>query len=310
MRSDYPVPPAGNILETIGLTPMVRLNRMPRANSATVYCKLESKNPGGSVKDRIALSMIEEAESRGLIKPGATIIEPTSGNTGIGLAVVCAVKGYRLVLTMPEDMSAERQRLLEWLGAELVLTPALEGMSGAVFTAQALAEEKGYFMPQQFVNPANPDIHRRTTAREIMRDLDGKIDAFVAGVGTGGTVTGVGEIFKKEIPGVKVFAVEPAQTAVLSGGRPGMTKIQGLGAGFVPGILNRDVIDEVITVADASAIDTAGRLAREEGILCGFSSGAAAFAALDVARRLGPGKTVVTVLPDTGERYLTMLIRR
>lgn len=310
MWADPPIPPADSILETIGRTPMVRLNRLPRANSAAVYCKLESRNPGGSVKDRIALSMVEEAERQGLINPGSTIVEPTSGNTGIGLAVVCAVKGYRLILTMPEDMSTERQRLLEWLGAELVLTPALEGMSGAVFTAQEMAEEKGYFMPQQFVNPANPEVHRLTTAREILRDLDGKIDAFVSGVGTGGTLTGVGEVLKKEVPGVRVFAVEPAQTAVLSGGRPGMTKIQGLGAGFVPGILNRAVIDEIITVADASAIDTAGRLAREEGILCGFSSGAAVFAALDVAKRLGSGKTVVTVLPDTGERYLTMLFRR
>lgn len=310
MTSDRPVPPSESILAFIGNTPLVRLSRLVKANSAEVYAKLESKNPGGSVKDRIALAMVEDAEARGLLKPGSIIVEPTSGNTGIGLAIVAAVKGYRLILTMPEDMSLERQRLLEWLGAELVLTPALEGMSGAVFAAQEMAEQKGYFMPQQFINPANPDVHRRTTAREIIRDLNGRIDAFVAGVGTGGTLTGVGETLKKEIPGVKVVAVEPAQTAVLSGGRPGLTKIQGLGAGFIPGILNRDIIDEIITVADASAIETANRMAREEGVLCGFSSGAAVFAALDVAKRLGPGHTVVTILPDTGERYLTMLVRR
>lgn len=310
MTSDRPVPPSESILASIGNTPLVRLSRLVKANSAEVYAKLESKNPGGSVKDRIALAMVEDAEARGLLKPGSIIVEPTSGNTGIGLAIVAAVKGYRLILTMPEDMSLERQRLLEWLGAELVLTPALEGMSGAVFAAQEMAEQKGYFMPQQFINPANPDVHRRTTAREIIRDLNGRIDAFVAGVGTGGTLTGVGETLKKEIPGVKVVAVEPAQTAVLSGGRPGLTKIQGLGAGFIPGILNRDIIDEIITVADASAIETANRMAREEGVLCGFSSGAAVFAALDVAKRLGPGHTVVTILPDTGERYLTMLVRR
>ncbi len=298
---------AGSVLETIGGTPLVRLRRVPEAGAAAVLGKLEARNPGGSVKDRIALSMIEDAERRGLIKPGDTIVEATSGNTGIGLCVVAAAKGYRLVLAMPEDMSAERRRLFQWMGAELVLTPAIEGMSGAVWAAQDLAGRHGYFMPRQFENPANPRVHRETTAREILAATGGDVHAFVAGVGTGGTLTGTAEVLRREIPGLLVVAVEPLRSAVLSGGRPGFTRIQGLGAGFVPGVLNREIIDQVIAVSDQDAVDMARRLAREEGILCGFSSGAAVWAALQVARELGEGRTVVTVLPDTGERYLSML---
>ncbi len=298
---------AESVLETIGATPLVRLRRLPGAEDAFVLAKLESRNPGGSVKDRIALSMVEDAERRGLLKPGDTIVEATSGNTGIGLCVVAAAKGYRLILTMPEDMSAERRRLFSWMGAELVLTPAIEGMSGAVYAANELAREHGYFLPRQFENPANPRVHRETTGPEILAATGGRLDAFVAGVGTGGTLTGTGEVLRREVPGLLVVAVEPARSAVLSGKRPGFTKIQGLGAGFVPGVLNREVYDEVIAVADQDAIDTARRLAREEGILCGFSSGAACWAALQVARRLGPGKTVVTLFPDTGERYLSLM---
>lgn len=296
-----------SVLETIGGTPMVRLRRLPGPRDAHLLAKLEARNPGGSVKDRIALSMVEDAERRGVLKPGDTLVEATSGNTGIGLCVVAAAKGYRLVLTMPEDMSAERRRLFQWMGAELVLTPAIEGMSGAVYAAQELAREHGYFLPRQFENPANPRAHRDTTAPEILAATGGRLDAFVAGVGTGGTLTGTAEVLRREIPGLLVVAVEPARSAVLSGKRPGFTKIQGLGAGFVPGVLNREAYDEVIAVADQDAIDTARRLAREEGLLCGFSSGAACWAALQVARRLGPGKTVVTLFPDTGERYLSLM---
>jgi len=289
---------------------MVRINRLVGPESAEVVAKLESFNPAGSVKDRIALSMIEDAEARGLIKPGDTIIEPTSGNTGIGLAMVAAAKGYRLILTMPENMTDERKALLTLFGAELILTPASEGMSGAVRKAEELARLHGYFMPQQFNNPANPEIHRRTTAREILEDTDGKLDAFVAGVGTGGTITGVGEVLKEKMPWVRIVAVEPARSPVLSGGKPGPHGIPGIGAGFIPAVLNLEVIDEIITVKDEDARETMLRLIREEGILAGISSGAAMWAALQVAKRLGPGKRVVVVLPDTGERYLSLFQER
>jgi len=279
---------------------------MVPAGGATVWAKLESFNPGGSVKDRIALSMIEAAEQDGRLRPGSTIIEPTSGNTGIGLAMVAAVKGYRLILTMPDTMSQERRDLLAAFGAELILTPGAQGMKGAVAKAQELAAQNpDYFMPQQFENPANPEIHRRTTAQEILAQVPGPIHAFVGGVGTGGTITGVGEVLKSCYPGVQIVAVEPAASPVLSGGQPGPHKIQGIGAGFVPAILNRDVIDEIIQVTNEDAAETARRLVREEGLLVGISSGAAAWAALQVAVRLGEGKTVVVVLPDTGERYLS-----
>ena len=307
--SDSPaLPPMiyDDVLQLIGRTPLVRLNRLPGPQSATVLAKIESRNPGGSVKDRIGLAMIEAAEREGKLRPGDTVVEPTSGNTGIGLAVACAVKGYRLLLTMPEDMSIERRKLLALLGAELVLTPAIEGMSGAVYQAQELMREHGYFMPQQFMNPANPAIHRETTAREILHDTAGSLDAVVAMVGTGGTITGIGQVLHAEAPHVRVVAVEPAKSAVLSGGRPGITRIQGTGAGFVPGILDRSVIAEVMTVEDEDAIAMAERLAKEEGILAGISAGGAVVAALSVAEQLGAGKTVVTIIPDAGERYLSM----
>src|SRR6266513_3737937 len=295
-----------SVLELIGGTPLVRLNRLPKPGGATVVAKIESRNPGGSVKDRIALAMIEDAERTGALKPGGTIVEPTSGNTGIGLAMVAAVKGYRLILTMPEDMSVERQRLLARFGAELHLTPAIEGMTGAVFAAEELVREHpDYFMPQQFENPANPEAHRRTTALEILDAVAGRLDAFVAGVGTGGTVTGVGEVLKEKLPGVRVIAVEPAKSPVLSGGRARPHAIQGIGASFVPGVLNRSIIDRIVLVRDEDAIGWSRRLAREEGLLVGVSGGAAAFAACAVAAELGPEQLVVTVLPDTGERYLS-----
>ena len=299
---------AGSVLELIGRTPLVRLNRLPKGDGATVLAKVESLNPGGSVKDRIALSMVEDAERQGLLRPGGTLVEPTSGNTGIGLAIAAAVKGYRLILTMPDDMSVERQRLLARLGAEIHLTPAIEGMTGAVFAAQELVREHPeYVMPQQFQNPANPEAHRRGTALEILEALNGqRLDAFVAGVGTGGTLTGVGEVLKEKIPGVRVIAVEPARSPVLSGGRPRPHAIQGIGASFVPGVLNRDIIDEIITVRDEDAIAWSRRLAREEGLLVGISAGAAAFAACAVAATLVPSQLVLTVLPDTGERYLSL----
>ena len=297
---------ASSVLELIGHTPMVRLNRLPRPGGAGVVAKLESVNPGGSVKDRIAVAMLDAAEQQGRLKPGSTIVEPTSGNTGIGLAMASAVKGYRLILTMPDDMSVERQRLLARFGAELHLTPAIEGMTGAVYAAQELCREHpGYFMPQQFENPANPEAHRRTTALEILDAVGGHLDAFVAGVGTGGTVTGVGEVLKQKLPGARVIAVEPANSPVLSGGRSRPHSIQGIGASFVPGVLNRSVIDRIVVVRDEDAIAWSRRLAREEGLLVGVSAGAAAFAACAVAAELPPEQLVVTVLPDTGERYLS-----
>jgi len=298
---------ADTVLDLIGGTPLVRLKRLPEPGGARVLAKIESRNPGASVKDRIAAAMIEDAERRGALTPGATIVEPTSGNTGVGLAMVAAVKGYRLILTMPEDYSVERQRLFARFGAEIHLTPAIEGMSGAVFAAQELCREHPeYFMPQQFQNPANPAIHRRTTALEILDATDGRVDAFVAGVGTGGTITGVGEVLKDKIPGVRVVAVEPAKSAVLSGGPFRPHGIQGIGASFVPGVLNRDVIDRIVTVRDEDATAWSRRLSREEGILAGISSGAAAWAACRVAAELAPTQTVVTILPDTGERYLSL----
>jgi cysteine synthase A len=281
---------------------------MPGPEHAEVWAKVEAMNPGGSVKDRICLNMIEAAEREGKLKPGDTIIEPTSGNTGIGLAMVAAVKGYKLVVTMPEDMSLARRDLLARYGAEVVLTPAIEGMTGAVFAAQELiGKNKQYFMCQQFENPANPDIHRRTTAQEILEATDGRIDALVAGVGTGGTITGVGEVLREKLgKGVLIAAVEPTRSPVLGGGRAGVHAIQGIGASFVPGILNRDVYDEIIAVTDEDAIDMSRRLCREEGMLVGISSGANVWAAIKVAKRLGEAKRVVTVLCDTGERYLQM----
>ncbi len=285
---------ASSVLELIGDTPMVRLNRLPRPGGAGVVAKLESVNPGGSVKDRIAVAMLEAAEEQGRLRLGSTIVEPTSGNTGIGLAMAAAVKGYRLILTMPDDMSVERQRLLARFGAEIHLTPAIEGMTGAVYAAQELCREHpDYVMPQQFENPANPEAHRRTTALEILDAVAGRLDAFVAGVGTGGTVT------------VRVIAVEPAKSPVLSGGKARPHAIQGIGASFVPGVLNRSVVDRIILVRDEDAIAWSRRLAREEGLLVGISAGAAAFAACAVAAELNPEQLVVTVLPDTGERYLS-----
>jgi cysteine synthase A len=295
---------AESILDLIGSTPAVKLHRLPSPGSATVWAKLESANPGGSVKDRIARSMVEAAEESGELAPGGTIIEPTSGNTGIGLAMVAAAKGYRCVLVMPDTLSEERRTLMKAYGAELILTPGSEGMKGAIARAEELAEERGYFMPLQFSNPANPEAHRRTTAVEILTQV-GEVDAFVGGVGTGGTVTGVGEILKDALPGVRIVAVEPAGSPVLSGGPAGKHKIQGIGAGFIPEVLNVEVIDEIVQVTDDDALETARRLAREEGILAGISSGAAAWAALQVAERLGAGKVVVVLLPDTGERYLS-----
>jgi cysteine synthase A len=298
---------AGSVLELVGGTPLVRLNRIPKPGGATVLAKLESLNPGGSVKDRIALAMVEDAERRGVLKAGATLVEPTSGNTGIGLAMVCAVRGYRLILTMPDDMSAERQRLLARYGAEIHLTPAIEGMSGAVFAAQEICREHPeYFMPMQFENPANPEAHRRTTALEILDATEERLDVFVAAVGTGGTVTGVGEVLKERLPGVRVVGVEPARSPVLSGGRFRPHGIQGIGASFVPGILNRSVLDDIIPVRDEDATTMARRLAREEGLLVGISSGANVFAACQVAETLPADQVVVTVLCDTGERYLSI----
>ena len=298
---------AASVLDVVGGTPLVRLNRLPKVGGGVVLAKMESLNPGGSVKDRIAVSMIEDAERHGRLKPGATVVEPTSGNTGIGLAMVCAVRGYRLILTMPDDMSVERQRLLSRYGAEIHLTPAIEGMTGAVFAAQELLREHpDYFMPQQFENPANPDVHRRTTALEILEATDDHVDVFVAGVGTGGTVTGVGEVLRERLPGVRVIGVEPTRSPVLSGGRARPHGIQGIGASFVPGVLNRAVMDEVMQVRDEDATATSRRLAREEGLLVGISAGANVWAACRVAEALTSDQIVVTVLCDTGERYLSV----
>src|SRR5215510_5943980 len=298
---------AKSVLELVGATPMVRLNRLPKAGGAIVLAKMESLNPGGSVKDRIAVAMVADAERRGILKAGATLVEPTSGNTGIGLAMVCAVRGYRLILAMPDDMSLERQRLLSRYGAEIHLTPAIEGMTGAVFAAQEMTKEHPeYFMPMQFENKANPEIHRRTTALEILEATEERIHAFVAGVGTGGTITGVGEVLKDRVPGIRVIGVEPARSPVLSGGHARPHGIQGIGASFVPGVLNRAVLDEVIQVRDEDATSTARRLAREEGLLVGISSGANVWAACQVASTMATDRIVVTVLCDTGERYLSV----
>jgi len=296
-----------DITKTVGNTPLVKLNRISQGAEATVLVKLESFNPLGCVKERIGVSMIEDAEAKGLINENTLIIEPTSGNTGIGLAFVCAARGYRLVLTMPETMSLERRMLLRALGAEVVLTPGSEGMPGAIRKAEEMAQQNpNSFMPQQFKNPANPEIHRRTTAEEIWRDTDGKVDILVAGVGTGGTITGIAEAIKERKPSFRAVAVEPTGSPVLSGGKSGPHKIQGIGAGFVPDVLNTEIIDEVVKVDNEDAFSTARLLARKEGILCGMSSGAATWAALEVAKRAGnKGKLIVAILPDTGERYLT-----
>jgi len=298
---------AKDITELVGNTPLVRLNRITADSQAEVVAKLEFFNPCSSVKDRIAVSMIRAAEDEGLINKDTVIVEPTSGNTGIALAFVCASRGYRLILTMPETMSVERRHILSIFGAELVLTPGSEGMSGAIRRAEQLvAENKNYFMPQQFKNPANTKIHRETTAEELWRDTDGKIDILVAGVGTGGTITGVAEVIKKRKPRFEAIAVEPADSSVLSGGKPGPHKIQGIGAGFIPDIMRLDLVDEIIKVTNDDAGATARRLAKEEGILAGISSGAAAWAALEVARRPeNKGKLIVVILPDTGERYIS-----
>lgn len=295
-----------SILNTIGCTPTVRLNKLVAADAATVLLKLESFNPGGSVKDRIAFNMIEEAEKSGKLRKGMTIVEPTSGNTGIGLAMVAAVKGYPIIFTMPETMSIERRIVLQQFGAQLVLTPGEKGMVGAVMAAQEYLDPEKYFMPQQFENMANPDAHRKTTAMEIIHDLRGSsLDFFVVGVGTGGTITGVGPVLKEAFPGLQIVAVEPEDSPVLSQGNSGPHKIQGIGAGFIPEILDLDVIDEIMTVSNEDAFVVAKRLCREEGILAGISSGANTWAAIEIAKRAGEGKTVLTMLPDTGERYLS-----
>ena len=295
-----------DITASIGFTPLVRINKLG-SGATTILAKLESRNPCGSVKDRIAFAMVEDAENKGLIKQGTVIIEPTSGNTGIGLAFVCAAKGYQLILTMPESMSIERRKILAMFGAKLVLTPAAEGMRGAIKKAEQLvAETPNSFMPQQFKNPANPQVHRETTAEEIWADTDGKVDFFVAGVGTGGTITGCGEVLKNRNKNLKVIAVEPKDSPVLSGGKPGPNKIQGIGAGFLPDVLNREIIDEIIQVTNQDAMETARQLASKEGILAGISSGAAVWAAVQVSQRTeNQGKTIVVILPDTGERYIS-----
>ncbi len=295
-----------NIAQVIGQTPIVRLNRMPRDGWAEMLVKLESFNPGGSVKDRIGLSMIEAAEREGRLKPGGTIVEPTSGNTGIGLAMVGAAKGYRVILTMPEEYSVERVTLLRAYGAQVVLTPRAEAMQGAIDKAEELVRQHpDYFMPQQFRNPANPEVHRKTTAKEILDVLGEKLDALVVGLGTGGTATGTGEILKQKIKSLKVFAIEPAESPVFSGGKAGPHKIQGIGAGFIPEVFNRKVVDRFIPVSYDDARTAARRLAEQEGILCGISSGAILHASCTVAQELGRGKRLLAILPDTGERYLS-----
>jgi cysteine synthase A len=293
-----------SIADLVGKTPLVKMNRMTGKEDADIYLKLEYMNPGSSVKDRIALAMIEAAEKSGDLKEGSTIIEPTSGNTGIGLAMIAAAKGYKAVLVMPDTMSTERRNLLRAYGADLVLTPGAEGMKGAIGKAEELAKENGWFMPQQFNNEANPEVHRLTTGPEIADALD-RVDAFISGIGTGGTITGAGSVLKERFPEVSIIAVEPTDSAILSGGKPGPHKIQGIGAGFVPKVLDTEVYNEIIQVTNDEAYETARRAAREEGILGGVSSGAAIFAALQVAKKLGKGKVVVAILPSNGERYLS-----
>ncbi|KAA0764265.1 cysteine synthase A [Bacillus sp. TE8-1] len=296
---------AQSVSELIGKTPIVKLNRIVESDSADIYLKLEFMNPGSSVKDRIALAMIEDAEKKGLLKEGDTIIEPTSGNTGIGLAMVAAAKGYNAILVMPETMSIERRNLLRAYGAELVLTPGSEGMGGAIRKATELAKEHGYFIPQQFKNQSNPEIHRLTTGPEIIEQMGDQLDAFIAGIGTGGTITGAGEVLKEAYKDIKIYAVEPADSPVLSGGKPGPHKIQGIGAGFVPETLDVEVYDEIIQVKTEQAFEYARRVAKEEGILVGISSGAVIYAATEVAKKLGKGKKVLVIIPSNGERYLS-----
>ncbi|WP_059103606.1 cysteine synthase A [Shouchella shacheensis] len=294
-----------NITELIGRTPLVKLNRLTTDQHADVYLKLEYQNPGSSVKDRIALAMIEAAEEAGHLKPGVTIVEPTSGNTGIGLAMVAAAKGYKATLVMPETMSLERRNLLRAYGAELVLTPGPDGMGGAIRKATELAEQDGYFMPQQFENKANVKVHRETTGKELLEQADGQLDGFISGIGTGGTITGAGGLLKEHFPKLQIVAVEPKDSPILSGGKPGPHKIQGIGAGFVPSILETTVYDKITQVTTEEAFEYARRAAREEGILGGISSGAAIYAALELAKELGPGKKVVAIIPSNGERYLS-----
>jgi cysteine synthase len=305
-EAKMPVTKSEKILEQIGNVPLVRLQKLETDASAAIYAKVEAFNPGGSVKDRICLAMIEKAEQDGCLQPGSIVIEPTSGNTGIGLSIVCAVKGYKVILTMPDTMTIERRRLLSAFGAELILTPGAQGMRGAVLKAEELAAKNGYFLPQQFNNPANPEVHRRTTGPEIVDAMKGlSIDGFVAGVGTGGTITGTGEVLKGHNPAIHIAAVEPADSPILSGGAPGPHKIQGIGAGFIPEVLNTKIYNEVITVSNDQAYEFTRKLAKEEGLLAGISSGAALYAAVQVAKKLGKGKNVVVILPDTGERYLS-----
>lgn len=296
---------ANSINELVGQTPIVKLNRLVNDQSADVYLKLEYMNPGSSVKDRIALAMIEDAEAKGVLKQGDTMIEPTSGNTGIGLAMVAAAKGYKAILVMPETMSMERRNLLRAYGADLVLTPGPEGMGGAIRKAGELAKEHGYFMPQQFENEANPSVHERTTGPEIVEQMGDQLDAFIAGIGTGGTITGAGKVLREKYKDIKIIAVEPTDSPVLSGGKPGPHKIQGIGAGFIPGVLDTKVYDEIIKVENEQAFEYARRAAKEEGILGGISSGAAIYAALETAKKLGKGKKVLAIIPSNGERYLS-----
>jgi cysteine synthase A len=297
---------ANNVLELIGATPIVRLSRVVEEGGAQVWGKLEAVNPGGSVKDRIALAMVEAAEEQGLLKPGGTIVEPTSGNTGIGLAMIAAYKGYKMIVTMFDTASRERRLQMQAYGADVVLTPAADGMRGAIDKAMELKNKNPeYFLPQQFMNAANPDVHRRTTGREILEQLDGEVDALVAGVGTGGSVTGIGEVLKEVLPNVRIIAVEPAGSPVLSGGEPGFSYIEGIGAGFVPEILNREVIDEVRVITDDDAYEMARRLAREEGLLVGVSAGANVYVAAELACEMGPKSKIATILCDSGLRYLS-----
>ncbi|MCU5364399.1 cysteine synthase A [Bacillus pacificus] len=296
---------AQSVSELIGKTPIVKLNRIVESDSADIYLKLEFMNPGSSVKDRIALAMIEDAEKKGLLKEGDTIIEPTSGNTGIGLAMVAAAKGYKAILVMPETMSIERRNLLRAYGAELVLTSGPEGMGGAIRKATELAKENGYFIPQQFKNQSNPEIHRLTTGPEIVEQMGDQLDAFIAGIGTGGTITGAGEVLKEAYKDIKIYAVEPADSPVLSGGKPGPHKIQGIGAGFIPETLDVEVYDEIVQVKTEQAFEYARRVAKEEGILVGISSGAVIYAATEIAKKLGKGKKVLVIIPSNGERYLS-----